>query len=687
MKTRFLTKASAAAFSLMIACGALTGCADKDVYNPNAGKPELKPEGEYFNFTTTTNVDFDVNYGKFAAGSLLEIHTKNPITYNEDGTYSVNGEAKYKIFADTDGCFKGKVELATVTDKVYIYSPSWGAPMCVEANVENGKVAIDATVENETETRAMTITRAVQNPQVWTVAGKKNLYSVVNWENARFGKPKDYNDIIENGNMGYAIATIQNTLWKDPLNGKKPEGLDNSLLVTDTKHVNTVIAKAYKDKDEKVHNIESAQIWLTFLTESAWHQNAIGYYYYPSDKVPSSANDLKKYILFPNASITGNVPYMNYYEGKPYDSYHYDFGLHNAPISTNKKIQLLYVDDQNNVSTEFPSGYTIGYFIMPKEYKTSNNNSEKTYKLSDNYIYSNNTWNKNRANNFISLSTDDGTVVYGVEDGGDKSYEDVLFCIQANPKEAIQDPERPVIKPDEPVITTTETTYRTYAFEDTWPTGGDYDLNDVIIEHKRQVTVTNKNYVTKVVDTFVSTQKDDAASFKNAFAVQFASDQRGTIELPAGAVDELKETSSVILFPNANLAKGQEYSVSRTFGKEELTKADLKTDAKSLNPFIISQYIAGEINRTEVHLPKNQPTSKADQTQIGAQDDAYYINKNGKYPFAILLPERSASETEISFKPATEKISIDQEYPDFTKWVESAGKDFNDWYQNYKPIK
>ena len=78
MKTRLFTKASAAAFSLMIACGALTGCADKDVYNPNAGKPELKPEGEYFNFTTTTNVDFNVNYGKFAAGSLLEIYTKNP---------------------------------------------------------------------------------------------------------------------------------------------------------------------------------------------------------------------------------------------------------------------------------------------------------------------------------------------------------------------------------------------------------------------------------------------------------------------------------------------------------------------------------------------------------------------------------------------------------------------------------
>ena len=34
---------------------------------------------------------------------------------------------------------------------------------------------------------------------------------------------------------------------------------------------------------------------------------------------------------------------------------------------------------------------------------------------------------------FISLSTSNGTVVYGVEDGDDTSYEDILFCIDANP--------------------------------------------------------------------------------------------------------------------------------------------------------------------------------------------------------------------------------------------------------------
>lgn len=675
MKTRLFTKASAAAFSLMIACGALTGCADKDVYNPNAGKPELKPEGEYFNFTTTTNVDFDVNYGEFAAGSLLEIYTKNPIIYNEDGTYSMNGEAQYKIFADAKGCFKGKVELATATDKVYIYSPSWGAPMCVEAGVENGKATIDTTVDDDTNTRTIVTTRANSHLKKISVNEGKQLYSIVDW--GQYGKISDINKIKDDGNISEnTIKQLQKTLWHGA--ATKPGNLDNKGQVRDTKHVNTSIAKAYiNDKNEKVV-VTDAELSLTFLTERAGYQSTIGYYYYKTDDVPENPSDVKKYIIVPNASIAYDDPYNG------------NNSWRNAPIAKNTKIELLYEDENGNISTKFPGGYTIGYFIISDGFKPGNKNTKGNIDTSNSFIYSNKEWNKIYAGEqarFISLSTKNGTVVYGVEDGADTSYEDILFSIDCNPNEAIQDPERPSIDPDEPVITTTETTYRTYAFEDTWPTGGDYDLNDVIIEHKRQITITNKNYVTKVEDTFIPSQKDDAATFKNAFAVQFASDQLGTIVLPAGAIDELKETSSVILFPNANMARGQVFTVTRTFGSEELTKGQLKTDEKTLNPFIISQYTAGENNRTEVHLPKNQPTSKADLAQIGAKDDAYYIDKNGKYPFAILIPERSASDTEVSFKPATEKVSIDKEYPDFTKWVESEGKDFNNWYLNYKPLQ
>ena len=59
--------------------------------------------------------------------------------------------------------------------------------------------------------------------------------------------------------------------------------------------------------------------------------------------------------------------------------------------------------------------------------------------------------------------------------------------------------------------------------------------------------------------------------------------------------------------------------------------------------------------------------------QIGAEDDAYYINKDGKYPFAIMLPATTGTEGPIRFTPAKETVRIDLEYPDFAKWVESNG--------------
>lgn len=126
MKVRLMTKVSAATLISAIACSIFTGCTEKDLYNPERGKTELKPESEYFDFATTAQVAFDVNYGKIAGGALIEVFTEDPITYQTNNLYSINGEAVFKIFADADGRFTGNVELPKATEKVYIISQSWG---------------------------------------------------------------------------------------------------------------------------------------------------------------------------------------------------------------------------------------------------------------------------------------------------------------------------------------------------------------------------------------------------------------------------------------------------------------------------------------------------------------------------------------------------------------------------------
>lgn len=59
-------------------------------------KNRTKAESEYFDFATTAQVAFDVNYGKIAGGALIEVFTEDPITYQTNNLYSINGEAVLK---------------------------------------------------------------------------------------------------------------------------------------------------------------------------------------------------------------------------------------------------------------------------------------------------------------------------------------------------------------------------------------------------------------------------------------------------------------------------------------------------------------------------------------------------------------------------------------------------------------
>lgn len=652
---------------------ALTGCMDKDVYDPGKDPTVLKPESEYFDFTTTTNVAFEVNYGEIGSNALIEIFTEYPISYNETGSFVIQGEPVYKIFADTKGRFVGDVELPTAAKVVYVFSPTWGVPMCVEASVENGKVTVN---ETDAASWAVAATRAKSNLKLVTVNNAQKVYSLVEISDS-YGKPGDINGLIEYNKVisSKFINNVQKALWKGK--SSKPDKLNNSNYVRDTEHVNTTIAKAYQNEQGQIVTVADAELFFTFLTESCWYQNVVGYYYYKTGECPAAPDQVKKIVIFPNASIKGNVPYLNWYDKVPGGATNY--GSRNAPLETNRKVQLLFQDDQGNLSTKFPAGYTIGYFIIADGFKCGSKGHDGFIDTDKSFVYSNEEWNKNyqgQKARFISLSAEGGTVVYGVEDGGDSSYEDLLFCIDANPNEAIQDPDRPVIDPDEPEVSETENNYMSFAYEDIWPSGGDYDLNDVIIEYHRSITFNKDNYVSEVKETYEPVQKVGAATNGNAFAIQYATDQRGEMVLPSGAVDET-QTNSIILFPNAMDVRNQKFVITRTFAAGAMKKDALKVGNSILNPYIIVNYEgAGKDNRTEVHLPKSKATNLANSDQIGKEADAYYVNKDGKHPFAISIPG--------IFTPVTETVTIDKEYPDFEKWVESDGKEYTDWYKNYQ---
>ena len=106
-------------------------------------------------------------------------------------------------------------------------------------------------------------------------------------------------------------------------------------------------------------------------------------------------------------------------------------------------------------------------------------------------------------------------------------------------------------------------------------------------------------------------------------------------------------------------------------------------DADDYNPYIIANFKGEADNRTEVHLPKHASTSKANAAQIGSKDDAYFVDKNGLYPFALKLPRGGNNP----FIPVTEQVSIDKEYHYYKAWVESKMKGYTGWYQWYEKSK
>lgn len=665
------------AFTLLSACACMTTSCTKetDLYR-GGDNDKPKAESEYFDFATTRSVTLNLQYGSFGANTLLSVYTTNPLKGSVNGEFTC--DADFSIFADSRGTFSGKAVLPSYADSVWVAAEGFGLPTLTLARVENGTVNVDATVDvvGTDDAASKAITRATTY-QYKTIDAQRKIYSIVDWGNNKYGRVNyNYNNAIFSTGKVSAndVKALQQTLWKG--SSVKPTGLDNSALETDTKHINTTIARAYKDENGVTQTVESAEVWLTILHERANYQNPIGYYYYKTDEVPTDGSSVEKFVVMPNVSFSGDDPYT-YYDTSDYVwGYSKLYGNNNAPLSSystsqaNKRIQLLFKDPETGeMTTKFPAGYTIGYFIISDGWWVYDGSNNKVGQMmtSNTIFYSNNEWNANAKKNFISATLKDGTVVYGVEDGGDKSYEDILFTIDANPSLAIQDPDRPVIDPEVKETYSTETTYRTYAYEDIWPNGGDYDLNDVIILHKRAVTFGNtNNQITTIVDEFTPIQPAGSADYTNAFAVQYVN-RGASISLESDMVDET-QTNSVIITENANAHQNRTFTVTRTF-----TGVRKNNFSEDLNPFIIAQYKKDASDRVEIHMPKKQSTSRANSALRLTGQDAYYIDKEGLYPFAISLPISN-------FTPSRERVNIGQTYSKYESWVLSKGEKDADWY-------
>ena len=636
-------------FVATVFIGVAVGCAEKDLYDPNYGKEPVKGPEEYFGFETRGDVSLDVNYALPGFAALIEVYVIDPMEIVDNTPVKKQGvEALFKIYTDESGKFNGKMNIPTSVKSIYLYTESWGLPRCMPLEIKDGMVSFDMSNIGASTVKAKNNTRSYgfQGTVPYVLNGNNKLYSLCKWGEGGSldSKYMSFEENVGDETVGSLTQRLKNFFNPDGI-----ANVDNMNLVTQSRTTNITVTQ------------DGTALDVIFLNRDAMYNNSFGYYYYKTSKEPDmrGMSDMKKYIIFPNVSFSvygGQLPILK----------------------CGSKVRLLYFDEQGNAKEEFPAGYTVGWFMYADGYNQSENEIDITKQVASgfsNLLASNQVLGQQRQN-FVSVKDEtSGKVIIGVEDGANNSYCDLLFYVNAS--KTIEEPnDRPVITPDDgnepekPDVTETKT--GTLAFEDIWPGGGDYDMNDVIVEYNRAVSFDKKNQVTKIVDTF--TPVHDGAVFANAFAYQVDKGQFGkmTFSATTEGIHTESATSSIIVCPNVKQAIQKVYTITREFTGGSFNKKDLK----SYNPYIIVKYAEGQKGRTEVHLPKHEATSLADLSLAGTQKDAYYIDKEGAYPFAIDIPI-------LNFISVTEKKSIDTEYPNFKAWADSKGEKYTDWYNNH----
>lgn len=218
------------------------------------------------------------------------------------------------------------------------------------------------------------------------------------------------------------------------------------------------------------------------------------------------------------------------------------------------------------------------------------------------------------------------------------------------------------------------------AFEDLWPTYGDYDFNDLAFKY-RAIAVLNADNKAVQID-FVCRVKANGAGYTNGFGIQLDKLSPDQIQSVSGASfshnyislnsngTELNQEKAVIIFTD----DADNFLTERTVSIKLTTPISTEAlGAAPFNPFII----INKERHKEVHLPTMPRTSLGTNVSIAdginSDVDGNFISNNGM-PWAISIIH--------DFKVPKEGITIEDGYNFFRSWAMSGGSNHKDWYKD-----
>lgn len=470
-----------------------------------------------------------------------------------------------------------------------------------------------------------------------------------------------------------------------------PDDLDMSFLeridalLPESKHVpNTNPSLIENSIPRDLYIQEDAQVWITFIASGAGWRNSLGYYYYEEGNKPQTPEDItNKTMLFPYAHTRDDALYPG------------------------AKVQLQGPLEQGG----FAEGTKIGWFLvangwLPNQGEVGSGNwilyadQELNTILPDPEL---------RQHTVMAFDVEEQKLIMGWEDwrrdqrNSDQDFNDVLFYTSWNPLESVDVSEYPEMgDPEEGPreienYSPGEGSFGTLAFEDLWPSYGDYDMNDLVVDYQVKETADANNNVSELEFTLVI--RATGASFRNGLGFELntpaanvasVSGNRlstGNISTNANGTEAGHENAVIVAFDDANenfTSFGNVFNDSGHTPEDTLVvnvefntpvpKQNLGT--APYNPFIILNQNRGR----EVHLPGMAPTSLVNTGLFGTGDDDTRPESNRFYQSVDDL--NWAIHVPVSIPYAREGVDKTDAFLRFREWAESGGTVYQDWYMN-----
>lgn len=619
-----------------------------------------------FKFLTTQSVGIQIqtldNTGAPVPGIRVDVYTDIP---DNGGALLLSGAT------DVNGWFKSDYKIAIGVDSVAIGTRAIGFCNMQKVKVVNGEVSLKLGGKT--------------NPQTLKNSGEKIFKSV----NAVYKPLGTYNSL---GVPNYLTTN-------DVIDAAMIQDI-NATLPEYSQAPNTHPQYFANTNEQNLVLNDACNVWVTFVHEGAGYRNVLGFYTYTKDNPPVTASQIDTIkIIFPNVSFSGS----------------------SGGLASGNRVHL----------GQFPPNTEIGWVLIADGFRNSTITNGNWILYSDKHLNPEANASK-KQHAILCNDIGRGKFLLGFEDlrrdgSCDNDFNDAIFYVTADPIIAVETQNIPL-----PNYTATDTdndgisnnfddyptdaskafdnhypskdNFGTFAFEDLWPSRGDYDFNDMVVDYNFNQITNGQNKVVQI--QVKASLKAIGASFSNGFGIQLpilsnqissviGTDCRDSyIVTNTNGTEAGQSKATIILFDNGyNLlpypglpSLGVNTTPGATYVEPTLITVNINLTSPvelstmglpPYNPFLI----INKDRSKEVHLIDGKPTDLADLNLLGTGHDnsnpasgRYYVTQNN-LPFAI--------DVSSHFDYPIEKVQVTQAHLKFFPWGESSGSQYYDWY---KPI-